>query len=144
MTAQSRQTADVGGIPATALDALADEIAGRLEARLGPRLALVAATEAVSEASPAARYWSAGQIAGHYGVTVGFVYQHADELGCVRLGGGRRARLRFDPDIVRERWAGLGEVTPEVAPQRRAPTRKRRVRAGRERSVELLEFDAEQ
>jgi hypothetical protein len=32
-----------------------------------------------------------------------WVYEHADELGALRLGTGPRARLRFDPDEVRKR-----------------------------------------
>jgi hypothetical protein len=31
----------------------------------------------------------------HLGVSPGYVYEHADELGARRLGSGPRARLRF-------------------------------------------------
>jgi hypothetical protein len=31
------------------------------------------------------------------GVTRGWVYEHAAELGAIRLGAGARPRLRFDP-----------------------------------------------
>jgi len=49
--------------------------------------------------------WTARQVAAHYGVNAHFVYGHADELGCIRLGAGPCARLRFDPQAVRERWS---------------------------------------
>jgi hypothetical protein len=38
----------------------------------------------------------AAQLARHLGLTRAWVYQHADELGAVRIGNGPRARLRFD------------------------------------------------
>ncbi len=36
------------------------------------------------------------------GVSRAYVYEHADELGALRLGGGPKARLRFDLVTVRE------------------------------------------
>ena len=86
--------------------------------------------------------WSAREIAGYYGVTVNFVYDHADELGCIRLGGGRRPRLRFDPRIVRERWTLSGDALPEPAPTRRRARSKtsEAPRDGR-RSYELIEYE---
>lgn len=42
----------------------------------------------------------AAEVASRHGVSRAFVYEHADELGAVRLGevgDGRRPRLRFDP-----------------------------------------------
>ena len=65
--------------------ALADQIADRLALRLGPQLTRLAAS---TDPAPARELWSARRVAAHYGVGVSFVYQHADELGCVRLGGG--------------------------------------------------------
>jgi hypothetical protein len=49
---------------------------------------------------------SAEEVARWWGISRRWVYDHADELGARRLGGGRRPRLRFDPDEVAER---LGE-----------------------------------
>jgi hypothetical protein len=49
---------------------------------------------------------SAAEVARLWGVHRRWVYEHADELGARRLGGGRRPRLRFDPDEVAKR---LGE-----------------------------------
>jgi len=142
VTTRRREPASgLGEITVSALAELADEIADRLEERLRPRLAQIAAPEVESGAAPAAEWWSARQVAEHYGVTLGFVYQHADELGCVRLGGGRRARIRFDPRIVRDCWSVVGDSLPEIAPQRRP--RKRAARRAKPRGYELLDFDRE-
>lgn len=43
---------------------------------------------------------TAGQVAERFGVDRSWVYAHAHQLGVVRLGFGRRPRLRFDPAIV--------------------------------------------
>jgi len=82
-------------------------------------------------------------VASHYGVAVRFIYQHADELGCIRLGGGARPRLRFDPDVVRDNWADVSALVMKAAARRRvnpgSEPRLRRRRAG----FELLDFDRE-
>ncbi len=142
MTTRRREPASgLGEVTVSALAELADEIADRLEERLRPRLAQIAAPEVESGAAPAAEWWSARQVAEHYGVTLGFVYQHADELGCVRVGGGRRPRIRFDPCIVRDCWSVVGDSLPEIAPQRRPG--KRAARRAKPRGYELLDFDRE-
>jgi hypothetical protein len=57
----------------------------------------------------------AGELARLMGVSRDHVYRHADELGAVRLGTGKRARLRFDPMTARS--AGEGSVAaPTPAP----------------------------
>jgi hypothetical protein len=40
------------------------------------------------------------EIARRFGVSRDFVYDHAEDLGAVRLGNGPKARLRFDPAKV--------------------------------------------
>lgn len=45
----------------------------------------------------------ASTVAARLGVARSYVYEHADELGAIRLGSGPRARLRFDLDDVRRR-----------------------------------------
>ena len=50
---------------------------------------------------PPRRLLSAAELAGELGVGRSFVYQHADELGAVRLGEGSKPRLRFDPERAR-------------------------------------------
>jgi hypothetical protein len=62
----------------------------------------------------------AATVATQLGVSRGWVYRHADALGALRLGAGRRARLRFDLARALEAAASLGEP---VAPPRRAVRR---------------------
>jgi hypothetical protein len=47
----------------------------------------------------------AATLAAALGVTRGYVYDHADELGVIRLGSGPRARLRFAFDEALGRLA---------------------------------------
>ena len=132
------------------LGALADTIADRVAARLAPQLVDVveagAAGRTVPELAAASEdgLWSAGRVAAHYDVAVRFIYEHADQLGCVRIGSGRRPRLRFDPDVVRQRWSRVGAALPEPKPTRRRKSSRRnaRTRSGRP-SFELLDFDRE-
>ena len=120
------------------ISALADQIADRVVVKLGMRLGARPATE---QSRPAG-LWTTRQVAAHYDVGVGFVYQHADELGCIRLGAGRRPRLRFDPRIVRERWPLVGDTLPEPArtTRRAGNTNPRRGRA-QQRTYELIEYE---
>lgn len=56
-----------------------------------------------SPTSPANHAWrlvDAWTLARMLGVSRRFVYEHADDLGAVRL-GGPKGRLRFDPEAVR-------------------------------------------
>ena len=114
--------------------ALADQIADRVALRLSPQLTRLAAS---TEAASARELWSARRVAAHYGVSVSFVYQHADELGCVRLGGGSCARLRFDPVALQARWAQIGGALPPERPQRRR-SRPRREPARHQHDEDLL------
>src|SRR5580704_9665955 len=120
--------------------ALADQIADRVALRLGPQLTRLAAS---TDPAPARELWSARRVAAHYGVSVSFVYQHADELGCVRLGGGSCARLRFDPIAVQARWAQIGDVLPTQRPERRRSQPRRRPAAHQHDEDLLLEFERE-
>jgi hypothetical protein len=45
-------------------------------------------------------------VARELGVSRGFVYAHADNLGAIRLGSGPKPRIRFDLDEVRRRLTG--------------------------------------
>ena len=120
--------------------ALADQIADRVAVRLGPQLTRLAGS---TGPAPARELWSARRVAAHYGVSLSFVYQHADELGCVRLGGGSCARLRFDPVAVQARWAQLGGALPAERPQRRR-SRPRRATVRHQHNEDLLlEFEPE-
>jgi len=145
------------------MGALADEIAERLVSRLAPQLAELveaggfdvdqrprprhgdASTNETDDVSAAAHgLWTARRVAAHYDVAVRFIYQHADELGGVRLGGGARPRLRFDPKVVRERWPRVGDTLPASAANRRGsasgPSHRRRSDPA---GYELLPFDRE-
>jgi hypothetical protein len=46
------------------------------------------------------RLLTAAQVAQRFGVTRGWVYANADELGARRLGHGSKPRLRFDAEEV--------------------------------------------
>src|SRR5580704_19759070 len=87
----------------------------------------------------------AGQLARQLGLTRAWVYQHAAELGAIRVGTGPRARLRFDPNTVaaalnsqprQPSSAGRTPSTPRLRPSASPtttvpllPVRPRRVRA---------------
>jgi len=49
------------------------------------------------------RLLSALEVAEHFGVGRQWVYEHAEQLGAIRLGAGRRARMRFNPFVVEQR-----------------------------------------
>jgi hypothetical protein len=73
------------------LDDLAERIAGRVAAILtGPRSLDATQNE----------WLTAGQLAARLGVTAQWVYDHQNELGAVKLGSGRKPRLRFPADTT--------------------------------------------
>jgi len=47
------------------------------------------------------RLLTAAELAVDLGVARSYVYEHADDLGAVRLGEGSKPRLRFDPEQAR-------------------------------------------
>jgi hypothetical protein len=55
---------------------------------------------------------SAADIAREYGLTRGWVYKHARELGGQRMGSGPKARLRFRAAEVRQRLSDLQAAQP--------------------------------
>jgi hypothetical protein len=60
----------------------------------------------------------AQEVATEFGVSRKWVYEHAEALGVIRLGSGRKCRLRFDRAVVRERMATVGSLTELAAPRR--------------------------
>jgi hypothetical protein len=50
----------------------------------------------------------ATELARLLGVSRAFIYEHADALGAMRLGTGKKARLRFDPVATREALTCIG------------------------------------
>lgn len=64
----------------------------------------------------------ANEIARRFGVSRAFVYDHAEDLGAIRLGPGPRARLRFDPVEVSRLLGDSGRKTnARPLPRKRAP-----------------------
>jgi hypothetical protein len=76
----------------------------------------------------------AAQVARRCGVTRGWVYAHARELGVLRMGVGPRPRLRFDPDVVDVALRTGFTDEQRKQSRRRARRRNKSVRQG----VELL------
>ncbi len=72
--------------------------------------------------SSSERLVDAGEIARRYGITRSWAYEHADELGALRLGHGSRPRLRFSLEAV-ERYlatvSGQQPAVPLARPRRR-------------------------
>ena len=60
---------------------------------------------------------TAGQVAARFNVDRSWVYAHAHELGVVRLGSGRRPRLRFDPAIVAQHLLAAAPHAPVTQPR---------------------------
>jgi hypothetical protein len=76
-----------------------------------------------------ARLLTPAELADWLHVDRAYVYEHAAELGAMRLGLGPRARLRFDLDEVRRRMScsvGRGSVAADSAPQAASRPRRRR------------------
>ena len=65
---------------------------------------------------------TAGQVAARFNVDRSWVYAHAHELGVVRLGSGRRPRLRFDPAVVAQHLLAAPSQPSLATPQRARPT----------------------
>jgi len=73
----------------------------------------------------------AAELAQRLGIERSWVYTHAIELGAVKLGSGRKPRLRFDPQVAARFLRQVGEA-PAAGP--RPPIRGER--AGRPRRVQ--------
>jgi len=59
----------------------------------------------------------ANALAAELGVSRDFIYEHAAQLGVLRLGAGPRARLRFDPVAARQALTCSGSKgAPAQAP----------------------------
>lgn len=95
-------TLDVAGL---------DALAQRLADPVARRVIEMIKDEGVLGAPAAATWLNASEVAQLLHVTREWVYQHADELGAVRLGGGRRPRLRFRRDGLA---TGNGAATGRV------------------------------
>jgi hypothetical protein len=67
----------------------------------------------------------AKEVAARLGVRPEWVYAHARELGALRLDDGPRARLRFDPTLVRQALTRMAEAE-RPPPDEAQPTRRGR------------------
>lgn len=67
----------------------------------------------------------ASRLAKHLGLTRAWVYEHAHELGAIRVGSGPRARLRFDLATSTAALAARASENQRPAPE---PTSTRRPR----------------
>lgn len=72
----------------------------------------------------------AAEVARRFGVSRDYLYAHAEDLGAVRLGSGPKARLRFDPERVRETLAARPQEPSQPAVSR--PPRRTRQRSNAE------------
>jgi hypothetical protein len=84
-----------------------DVLADRLAERVVERIA-----EMLDERDAAPALLDATQVARILGISRATVYEHANELGAIRIGDGPRPRLRFDrrrlAEHLAERMAGDG------------------------------------
>lgn len=100
----------------------------RLLAVIADRLAEMIAER---EGAPTAALVDAQAVADALGVSRGYVYEHADELGAVRNGSGPRPRLRFDLAKARAAWTSrcMSERSqPAQVPVSAGVRRRRRAR----------------
>lgn len=70
------------------------------------------------------RWVSASEIARRFGVSRTWVYENADALGALRIGGRSNNRLRFDSEAVRHRMEGVGSPTPATTRRPAAPAHR--------------------
>lgn len=100
---------------------LAEAVAARILELLQPVL------EALAAGAPSGALVDASTLAQQLGVSRQFVYEHAEELGVLRLGAQGRPTLRFDLEAAqrtRQRTAG-DRSQPQVRPTPTAETRPR-------------------
>lgn len=67
------------------------------------------------------RLLTATQVAMQLGVSTGWVYDNADDLGVIRLGAGPKPRLRFHPNVIAQRLAQRPEAASQPAAYGRVP-----------------------
>lgn len=74
----------------------------------------------------------AAELARRLGIERSWVYTHAIQLGAIKLGNGRRPRLRFDPQVAIERIRASarqhGDQGPWQPPDRPRPVEGQRPR----------------
>lgn len=81
-------------------------------------------------APPRPRLVDAAELAELLDVSRAYIYEHAPELGAVRLGDGKRGRLRFDVDAARAAVTRDHATEPSAPAPRRTTTRPQRPTTG--------------
>jgi hypothetical protein len=101
-----------------------EDKAVRLDAQSIERIARRVAEILRAETSAPTEPWlTAADLADRYSVSRAWVYDNAGLLGAVRIGTGTKARLRFDPERVRERFRDHDQP---LEPSRKPRERPRR------------------
>jgi predicted DNA-binding transcriptional regulator AlpA len=98
-------------LPEPVLDAIAERVVERLFEVLPAQRA-----DALIDAAELAR---------RLGRSRAWVYEHADELGAIRLGDGPRPRVAFDPAEVQRLLRARGTSPASAGPQAPEPARRR-------------------
>ena len=117
------------GEPAAGQPGVDADLIELLAARVVEMLAGQLQTPANSTRRPG-RLLSATEVSEWWGVRRSWVYQHADQLGAIRIGDGERPRLRFDLEQVARHLNQPSPRAPRPAPAT-TPRRRRsqRIRA---------------
>jgi predicted DNA-binding transcriptional regulator AlpA len=102
--------------------AVIEEIAVRLSGAIVARVLEVLREEGLSPRPNEATAWlDAQEVAQRLGVSREWVYEHADELGALRIGSGPRPRLRFPPQILDPRSRTTISAEAGGEPRNRRP-----------------------
>jgi hypothetical protein len=99
------------------LEQIADLVADRLAQRLG-------------SSSPTPALVDVKALASLLGVSTDYVYEHARELGGLKLGDGPRAPWRFDVQAARDAMASRSPESPSPPPRRRRRRRPAKTPSG--------------
>jgi hypothetical protein len=82
------------------------------------------------------RLSTASEVADLLGVSRKWVYEHAGDLGAIRMGAGPKPRMRFDPDECVARLRALSAPRPVEAVS--SPAKRRCAAPGRPKLSDLL------
>ena len=102
--------------------AVIEEIADRLSGAIVARVVEVLREQGLSPRPSESTAWlDAQEVAQRLGVSREWVYEHADELGALRIGSGPRPRLRFPPQILDPRSRPMISAEAGGEPRNRRP-----------------------
>jgi hypothetical protein len=146
MSLDSRVTSMNGAIivelGADTVQALADEIADRLDTRLGRPARSQVNDESDGDHVLRSRPLTTKDVAAMLGRSAAWVRQHRHELGAITISQGPRPRLMFDPATVADRLTSRSESERSQAAQQPVATglKRRRPRRTSGTNAELLPF----